>query len=1138
MVGRLTGPSNCARLVLCVIVKITSSNFDEEYERYLSKEFYEDSNGKSISDSDKKWLNNAEQSLRKVEGNKFELALPLKPNYEFPNNKCQVLSMYKGLTKRLLKDESLFHEYSKFMQMMIENNFAELVPDDELNVEPGKCWYLNHHPVWHKVKKSIRVVFNCSLKFCGISLNDNLLQGPDLTNNLLGVLLRFRQGLVAFTGDIEKMFYQVKVPKSDSNFMRFFWTDNDCNVREYRLTVHVFGATSSPSIANYALRQTVTEANCSIETKNCILKNFYVDDCLKSVDTVHDSTQLLTEIKQVLFKNGFNLTGLNSNSEELLDYLANDKSLNSQAPQKLVKDSNSQSRVLGVTWDMTKDKLGYGVKFCDYDLSATKRNLLKILASVYDPLGLASPSLIPAKRLFQQCCRLKLSWDDLLPGDLEEIWKKWLESIINLKDYKITRCLKLKPDYKRCELHYFCDGSETAYGAVCYMKLQYMDEEISTVLLASKARLTPLNNSTLKTVPRIELCSAKLAVELHLKLREELEYKMDNVFFWSDSTTILGYIKNESKRFHRFVENKLNFIKNYTSPCQWNYVSTKENPADIVSRGSSPDKLIKSKLWNYGPNFLSMPNLYPQELILDVDETDVEVKRKSTLLVSNISTNPIDKLMESTSSWFKLRMRISALVKFKNCLLNKMNVPNDPPTMKDLINAENIILKYLQEKYYSKEIRAINEKRNLPKISPLRKLNPFLDNLQILRVGGRLGNSSLPFDTKHPVIVPPCAIAELLIKQIHHSVGHMGRDLVLSQLRQKYWIVRANSLTRIVLKNCFKCKKLYGKPGEQLMSDLPATRVCGDVAAFAHTGLDYFGPFIVYHGRKSEKRYGVIFTCMNTRAIHIEISHSLTTDSFINSLRRFLCRRGNVKTITSDNGTNLVCGNKELKDSIKEWNQASIDNNLKQVGIQWKFNPPAASHFGGVFEREIRTIRKILTSLLADQPIKLNDENLCTLMCEIESILNNRPLTELSNDPVNFDALTPNHLLLLGSQISFPPGLFDKKDIYAKRKWKQVQYLANTFWQRWRKEYLVLLQQRQKWQDTKENFNINDLVLVSDVNLPRNDWPLARVVKIYPDKNGLVRSVRVKLSKCKFSSNTVFQTSEIDRPIVKLVKLT
>lgn len=207
-------------------------------------------------------------------------------------------------------------------------------------------------------------------------------------------------------------------------------------------------------------------------------------------------------------------------------------------------------------------------------------------------------------------------------------------------------------------------------------------------------------------------------------------------------------------------------------------------------------------------------------------------------------------------------------------------------------------------------------------------------------------------------------------------------------------------------------------------------------------------------GRSVVKRYGVIFTCMATRAVHLEMAFSLDTNSCVNAVRRFIAMRGVPNFIRTDNGTNFVATEREMREEIQRWNQQQIQDFMLQKNIQWEFNPPAASHFGGIWERLIRSVRKVMYSVMREQNIRFNDEGLITLFCEVEGILNGRPITELSNDVNDLKVLTPNDLLLLKPGECFPPGTFSKTDNYSKRRWRQIQYLADIFWTRWLHEYL------------------------------------------------------------------------------------
>ena len=334
-----------------------------------------------------------------------------------------------------------------------------------------------------------------------------------------------------------------------------------------------------------------------------------------------------------------------------------------------------------------------------------------------------------------------------------------------------------------------------------------------------------------------------------------------------------------------------------------------------------------------------------------------------------------------------------------------------------------------------------------------------------------------------------------------------------------------------IIYSCVPCKILRGMPAEQKMSELPESRTV-DAPPFTYCGVDLFGPFTIKEGRKELKRYGVIFTCFGCRAIHLETTTNLETDTFILALRRFICRRGPVRTITSDNGTNFVGADNEMKKAMKEINRDKVKTFLLKNScewIEWDRNPPQASHTGGVWERQIRSIRAVLAGLLKEFAGRLNDESLRTLLVEVESIVNSRPLTAESLSDESMQPLTPNHLLTSKSKVVLPPpGIFQRADVYCRRRWRAVQFLANEFWSRWRKEFLLNQQQRQKWTTARPNLEIDDVVLVMDKDAPRNQWRMGRIADVHPSKDGLVRKVSV---------NVPGSESPLTRSVAKLIFL-
>ena len=632
--------------------------------------------------------------------------------------------------------------------------------------------------------------------------------------------------------------------------------------------------------------------------------------------------------------------------------------------------------------------------------------------------------------------------------------------------------------------------------------------------MISRSRLTPMK---VVTIPRLELMAAVVAVQLSNILSQEMRLTVDRSVFWTDNMIVLQYINNRSRRFHTFVANRITVLHDSSSPEQWRYVNSELNPADDVSRGLSASDLVHSTRWKNGPAFLwkaetEWPSL--PERVPDLLSEDCEVKRTAESCAAKLSVHDdsIKLLFERHSNWFRLTKSVAWLTKFMTWIvdrrLNTVKELNKTLNVGDLRDAESAIIRYLQNSKFAFEISCLQSCDGvIPKSSSIYSLDPYVDNKGILRVRGRLQSASIRDEAKHPAVLPKdCHVTTLIVHHAHKvEACHSVREYVLACLRRKYWIPGARTIINKVIRGCITCKRLRASPVNQRMSDLPMNRV---VPGFVNVGVDCFGPFQVKRGRSYEKRYGCLFTCLAVRAIHIEKLHSLESGSFINCLVRFISRRGVPESLKSDYGTNFVGCDRELQSSVQAWNQSSeLRKFLLLKQIDWKFNTPAASHHGGVWERQIGTVRKVLNILVKDQ--SLDDERLDTVFCEVEAVVNGRPITAVSDSPNDFEALTPNHLLLLRSGSHAPLAGFSHKDTFVRR-WKHVQHIADMFWRRWVREYLPTLQLRRKWIDEKRNIHVGDLVLVMNENTPRKFWPLARVTRTFPGHDGLVRSAEVK----------------------------
>ncbi|XP_043213502.1 uncharacterized protein LOC122377501 isoform X2 [Amphibalanus amphitrite] len=837
----------------------------------------------------------------------------------------------------------------------------------------------------------------------------------------------------------------------------------------------------------------------------------------------------LEELKEMCALGGFKLTKFNSNSVKVLQSVPQPERSKQVKDLVLGSDPLPTERALGVVWDPNTDTIGFSVDMKKLNQKpATRRGYLSAAASCYDPLGLVAPCVVRARMVVQKLHRLGGSWDEEVPESLRREWEEWLRDLSHLSLLKIPRCLSpLGLDAAlaagdKIQLHLFADASTSAYGVVTYVCC--VDEETdhaSCRILFSRARLAPMRQLS---VPRLELAAATLAVRSSVDLRRALDVDVD-VHFWTDSTTVLKYIRNEKTRFPVFVANRLSVIHDGSTVEQWHYVPSELNPADLVSRGMKASSLINSDLWKFGPSFLKEAqwpvNPDDEECVHDADQEDVRVAAMKT----GEESSPMEKLTRHYSSWRRLVRAVALLRR----LVRRWKNATRGATLKacltvaELKAAESAIIRDIQARHFSEELCDLKTGKPVRKSSKLARLDPWLDG-DMIRVGGRLSQSALPFDSKHPKILPKRDPAvDLIVTAAHEQAGHEGRQHVLSDLRASYWILGANAAVRRCLSRCVSCKKRLKQPEHQKMADLPEERTEVGGKAFAHTGVDYFGPFFVKHGRSQVKKYGVVFTCLTIRAVHLEVADSLSTDSFLCALRRFVARRGGVQSLRSDQGTNFIGAEKELKEELKKLKErdGEIREAALHLGIDWRFHPPHASHFGGVWERQIRTIRKILTSLLTQQTF--SHETLQTMLCEVEAIINNRPLTPFSTDAFDQPPLTPNHLLLLRSVV-FPPS---SAEWDHRRSWKQAGYLAEQFWRRWRTEYLPLLQER-GGRTTRSRVNIKkgDIVLMVDDTVPRGVWPLGRIEDAFTSADGRVRSVRIRA-----------RGSFYVRPVTKVVKI-
>ena len=1110
------------------------------------------------------------------EGN-WEMPLPFREDdheISLPNNRDYCVRRLLNLKKKLQKDDKLRGDYVQFMKKIIEREHATPVPEEELRAAAGKVWYLPHFQVYHPKKPDqVRVVFDCSAVFEGVSLNTHLLQGPDWMNALVGVLSRFRKEEVGVSCDIEQMFHNFKVDPEHRDFLRFLWFKDgalDQPLVEYRMNVHLFGAVSSPGVANFGLLTTAKEGRQEFgdEAADFLENDFYVDDGLKSFGSPEEAISTIKAAQSMCSSANLRLHKFASNDKSVLESLPSDDRSKDLKDLDLRHDTLPIQRSLGTYWCMESDTFGFRIEL--KDKPCTRRGLLSTVSSIYDPLGILAPVVLVGRQILQELCKEGLDWDEPLTSDIRTRWERWRSDLPLLDQVRVSRCLKPKGfgEPSSVEIHSFSDASDVGIGQVSYLRQINGKGDVHVSLLMAKGRVAPVKAMT---TPRLELTAAVVSVNVSTMLKKELCYDDIEELYHSDSSVVLSYLNNEARRFHTYVGNRVQYIRDRSDPKQWHFVPGEQNPADVASRGCTAAELLQNRQWFNGPDFLwkQRTALSHSQPDIELDPDDREIKKGST---SVLSTKKLPTEEEAaarsddleaerfahSSSLTRLKrgiVRIQRMIERKrsNKLYN-WRPQEGAPTVKELEEAETVILKSLQHKHFAAEFKVLrklkgnderfedrksarNRNTALRSSSNLYKLDPFIDSKGLLRVGGRLKNSTSPFHVRYPVIIPKNDhVTTLLVRHHHENQHHQGYGITHNKIRQEgYWLINGRSEVSRVIRKCVSCRRLRGSTLDQKMSDLPSDRV-NPAPPFTHTGMDAFGPFLIKEGRKELKRWGLIFTCLLSRGVHLETLSNMTTDSFINALRRFIGRRGKVQLLRSDQGSNFVGGRNELATALQELDNDIIDNFLSSKGCDWiKFdmNVPRASHMGGVWERLIRTVRSVLSALLREHGTQLDDESLRTLMVETEAIVNCRPLTvENLTESGTPEPITPNHLLTLKTSAVLPlPGNFTRPDLYSRKRWRRIQFLADNFWRRWREEYCNMINcERKKWQKTRRNCLVGDIVILREES-PRNDWKLGRIVKVYPSSDGLVRKVRV------LHRSGADSIGEFDRPVHKLVLL-
>lgn len=1032
-----------------------------------------------------------------------------------PASRQMAVNRLTSIESKMRKDLNYRTMYNENIKNYLLKGYARKLAPEEAAIVTPRTWYLPHFGVINPSKPNkLRLVFDAAAMVNGVSLNSKLLTGPDEHNSLPRILFQFRVGTVGVSGDIAEMFHQIAIRPTDQDAQRFLWRFGDPTkpIETFVMRVMTFGARCSPCSAHYVMNLNAEEqTDVDPDAVTAITKNHYVDDFVMSFNSTEAATRITMAVIDIHKRGGFQLRNFRSNSISVLSSLG--------CPQKNdpvdLRLLDSTEKILGMYWDTTGDMFSFKLNLhrIDPDVrelrrSPTKRQMLSITMSVFDPFGFLCEIILYAKLLVQEVWKIGCDWDDEVPQEVFAKWAQWMNALKGINNLRIPRCYSAHiTNATEIQLHVFADASEVAFAACGYWRIKRNDGGYDVLFVTGKTRCAP---AKLLSIPRLELQAAVLATRLRSSIESCHELEISRVCFWSDSTTVLSWISSDHRRYKPFVGHRIAEILETTKESDWRYIPTRDNVADDATRAKYPPYFDPESRWLQGPTFLRYDEKeWPQRPDNFARVDDTEEIRVGHLLTIHETTAVFD--VTRFSKYNRLRRTAGWVLRFVNNARSKEKKRGEL-TAEEIQMGERLLLIETQKIGFSTERNALLKGKTIETSSKIHNLLPYLDDQQVMRMYGRADAAEvLPEDTRRPIVLPKDhGLTNLIIDYHHLRMQHQNLDAVICSVRQRFWIPQLRSLAKKRKTLCGLCKRNKMKPVAPIMGQLPSDRVTPYVRPFTFSGLDYFGPISVTIGRRNEKRWVALFTCLTTRAVHLELAADLSSDSCLLCIRNFINIRGVPVRLRSDNGTNFVGADKIIRDLTLNLNSEKVQQELAGKGIEWVFNSASHPEAGGCWERLVRCVKKVLEVTLKETAPKV--ETLRSVLLEAANIVNSRPLTHLPVDASSEEPLTPNHFLIGCANDTQTPGDINDRELCSRKQFRIAQQLKNRFWKRWVKEYLPDLTRRTKWTKEQPNLKVGDLVIICDDNVNSNRWRRGRVATVYPGPDGRVRNAVVRTS--------------------------
>lgn len=1046
-----------------------------------------------------------------VEG-RFIVRLPRK-EVAPPLGESRLIAVRRYLrNEKSLKAKGQWDKFQQVMNEYFDLRHAEIVPKEQLNRDH---YYFPVHGVAKESSTTtkLRAVFDASCKTSsGHSLNDQLLPGPNLYPLLTSILNRFRMQQIALTADISKMFREILLHPEERDYHRFIHRSESGQLVSARMKRLTFGVTSSPFLATQTLHQLAQL--CTEEypkVAHTIRTDFYVDDCLSGAPTIDEAKTLAEQLVLVFQTIGMKLRKFRTNSEELLQSIPEELR---ETDNLNISDPTTAARTLGIHWQVRSDTFHVVTPQMPSQDYATKRAVASTAAQIYDVLGLWAPVTVVAKILLQQLWRLKLDWDTEAPESITKQWQEWMAGLSELTQHPITRKLISEHHTYNLQLHGFADASSKAYGAVVYIRAVYPDLSTSCNIVTAKSRVAPVKPVT---IPRLELTAAVLLTRLLASVASDLSIPLDKCYGWTDSSIVLSWLNHAPETLRTYEANRVTVILELLSRGQWRHVRSEDNPADLPSRGALTSEIVNSQLWWHGPSWLTLsPEHWP---VTKLTFKSTGEGLKTSLVALATPATPTEWTFWRRFSDFGKLVRITAYcLKFIHaCRRLTENMQSGVTLTTNEIGAARIfVMKRSQQIHFPEIYDLIRDAKIIPKSHVLGKYDVEIDDKGLIIIHGRVKKSAYQQRKSQIVLSLRSNITKLMILTCHRVYRHPGTSTMLSLLSENFYIPKLRNFLKQLSRSCVVCQKAYAQPTAQKMGCLPTVRTT-PAPPFSKVGIDFAGPFLLTRGNPRKptriKTYAVIFVCLVTRAIHLELCGDLSTDGFVACLRRFCGRRGTPTDVYTDNGTNFIGAKNEIEEIQKTLNSEStrtaITNFATDHQLHWHLSPPRAPHFGGIWEAGVKAMKVLLRKNLSTRPLRYDE--LETVLVEVEAVLNSRPSEPYtSTDPDAIELLTPGHFLIGRPLLAPPPTTVDNTDKpQLLKRWSYIQRLTKDLWVKWRATYLQAIKARSKWRTEQRNFQAGDIVIVKDDSIRERTWPLARIVKVYPGTDGRVRVVEL-----------------------------